>query len=72
MDTEGGRTGRHSGRNVLPKAKNTLVPNVLGIRGGHVHVQVADVGLLRVDLQTLCDPEGFGAPQERVGDKREA
>jgi len=40
---------------------NTLVPNVLGVRGTHVHVQVADIGLLRIGLQTLSDPEGFGA-----------
>lgn len=37
-----------------------------------MHVQVADVGLLRVGLQTLSDPEGLGAQQERVGDEDES
>lgn len=50
---------------------DTLAPDVLGVRRRHVHIQVADVGLLRVGLETLSDPEGLGAPQERVWDKDE-
>lgn len=37
-----------------------------------MHVQVADVRLLRVVLQTLCDPEGLRTPQERVADEDES
>lgn len=57
---------------VSPDAMYTLAPDVLGVRGRHVHVQVADVGLLSVGLQTLSDPEGLGAQQERVGDEDES
>lgn len=57
---------------VSPDATNTLAPDVLGFRGRHVHVQVADVGLLRVGLQTLSDPEGLGAQQKWVGDENES
>lgn len=56
---------------ILPEAMYTLVPDVLGVRGRHVHVQVADIGLLRVGFQTLSDPEGLGAQQERVRDEDE-
>lgn len=56
----------------VPEAMFTLAPNVLGVRGRHVHVQVADVWFLRVDLQTLSDPVGLGAPQERIGNKDES
>lgn len=51
---------------------DTLAPDVLSVRDRHVHVQVADVGLLRVVLQTLCDPEGLRTPQERVADEDES
>lgn len=57
---------------VSPEALDTLVPDVLGVRGRHVHVQVADVGFLGVGLQTLSDPGGLGAPQEGVGDEDES
>lgn len=50
----------------------TLAPDVLGLRGRHVHVQVADIGLLWVRLQTLSDPGGLGARQERIGDEDES
>lgn len=50
----------------------TLAPDVLGVRGRHVHVQVADIGLLRVGLQTLSDPELLGVQQEWVGDEDES
>lgn len=58
-------------RIVSPEAMNTLAPDVLGVRGRHVHIQVADVGLLSVGFQTLSDPGELGAPQERVGDEDE-
>lgn len=51
--------------------RDTLFPDVLGLRGGHVHIQVADIGFLRVGLQTLSHPEGLGAWLEWVGDKQE-
>lgn len=47
------------------------LPDVLGLRGGHVHIQVADIGFLRVGLQTLLHPEGLTAWLKRVGDKHE-
>lgn len=54
-----------------PEVMYTPSPDVLGVRRRHVHVQVADVGLLRVGLQTLSDPEALRAQQERVGDEDE-
>lgn len=56
---------------VSPEAMYALAPYVLGVRGRHVHIQVAHVGLLCVGLQALSDPEGLGAQQERVGDEDE-
>lgn len=49
----------------------TIFPDVLGLRGGHVHIQVADIGFLRVGLQTLSHPEGLVAWLKWVGDKHE-
>lgn len=50
-----------------PENVGTLAPNVVRIHKGHVHVQVTHVGLLRVGLQTLPQPEGLGALEEGVG-----
>lgn len=36
-----------------------------------MHVQVADVWFLRVNLQTLSEPERLRAAQERIGDEDE-
>lgn len=55
-----------------PEAVCTLGPDVLCVSDRHVHVQVADVGFLRVNLQTLPYPERLGAKQERVGDEDKA
>lgn len=55
-----------------PEAVHTPVPYVLSVRGRHVHVQVTDVGLLWVGLQTLFDPERLAASQKRVWDKNES
>lgn len=35
---------------VLPETVYALPPDVLGVRGRHVHVQVANIGLLGVGL----------------------
>lgn len=42
---------------ISPEAADTLGPDVLSVRGRHVHVQVANVGFLSVCLETLSDPE---------------
>lgn len=65
-------SGDRADQVISPDAMDTLAPDVLSVRDRHVHVQVADVGLLRVVLQTLCDPEGLKSPQERVADEDES
>ena len=55
----------------LPENVGALAPDVVGVGGGHVHVQVTHVGLLGVGLQTAAQPVGLGAPQEGVGDEDE-
>lgn len=46
---------------VSPDTTYALAPDVLSFRGGQVHVQVADVRLLGVGLETTSDPQGLGA-----------
>lgn len=50
----------------VPQDVSTLVPDVLGLFGGHVHVQVTHIGLLRVRLQTLPNPVLLGARHKGV------
>jgi hypothetical protein len=54
-----------------PESVGALAPDVVCLVGGHVHVQVAHVGLLGVGLQTASQPVGLGAAQEGVGDEDE-
>lgn len=53
------------------KDRHTLLPDVLRLRGGHVHVQVTDIWFLRVGLEALPHPEGLAAWLKWVGDKHE-
>lgn len=63
---------RNRAQRVSPDTTYALAPDVLGVTVRHVHVQVADIGLLGVGLETLSNPEGLGASHEWVADKDES
>lgn len=60
------------GCGLSPDLTQALAPDVLSFRGGRVQVQVADVGLLGVGLETTSDPQGLGTREEGVPDEDES